>query len=172
MFYTCDILLRHKNKQKANKMKCLYRNLYRKEKGFSLVEIVIVIVILAILTGIAVPSYLVARNKAKIATAKAELMNIATALGVFEADWEVYPATANWIKELDGTIGATGINTEGYVYMKLVPTKDAWENDYVYGQPGDSTNPAGYSVRSLGEDGAAGGTGAGADIVVIDGQLQ
>lgn len=143
-------------------MKWLYRNLYRKEKGFTLVELMIVIIILAILTGIAVPSYLVLRNRARQAAAKAELMNIATALGIFEADQEVYPATATWATELE--------NTDDVVYMDPVPLLDDWGNDYTYENPGLG-GAGGYSIYSFGPD-MTDDSGVDDDITVINGQLQ
>lgn len=148
-------------------MKWLYRNLYRKEEGFTLVELMIVIIIIAVLTGIAVPSYLVLRNRARTAAAGAELKNIATALGIFESDQEAYPATANLVVELEGLAGAV-LNTEGTVYMDPVPTTDDWGSTYTYGNPGIGV---GYSIYSWGPD-MADNVGIGDDITIIDGQLQ
>lgn len=150
-------------------MKWLCRNLYRKEKGFTLVELMIVIIIIAVLTGIAVPSYLILRNRARSAAAGAELKNIATALGVFEADQEAYPATAKLVVELEGLAGAV-LNTGGTVYMDPVPLNDDWGNAYTYGNTGLGT---GYSIYSWGPDGTDNsGAAASDDIVIIDGQLQ
>ena len=118
-------------------MKWLYRHLYRKEKGFTLVELMIVIIILAILTGIAVPSYLVLRNRARTAAAKAELMNIATALGIFEADWEGYPDGD--IDAMAAELQGTGAENTDTVYMSPVPTADDWAMPYVYTPSGTAS---------------------------------
>jgi type II secretion system protein G len=104
-------------------MKWLYRHLYRKEKGFTLVELMIVIIILAILTGIAVPSYMVLRNRAREVAAKAELTNIATALEMYMADLGSYPAT---------TFAVMAPLLEAGGYMNTVPTTDAWGALYTY----------------------------------------
>ena len=74
-------------------MKWLYRHLHKKEKGFTLVELMVVIIILAVLTGIAIPSYLALRNRARIQATRAEMQNIGTAIAIYEADMGVYPAT-------------------------------------------------------------------------------
>src|SRR4030042_7125044 len=104
-------------------MKWLCRNLYRKEKGFTLVELMVVIIILAVLTGIAIPSYMALRNRARTAAAQSEMKNIATALEVYMADKESYPAVATWNTDLE-----TGN------YMNPVPTTDPWSvaNGYAY----------------------------------------
>ena len=133
-------------------MKRLCRNIYRKEKGFTLVELMIVIIILAVLTGIAVPSYLALRNRAKESATESEMKNIATALELYQADNEAYPLTANY------PVGLTGGTT---VYMVTVPANDAWGIAYVYA----STGP-GYSLTSLGVDMTAAG---GDDIVMTNG---
>jgi len=145
-------------------MKWLYRN----EKGFTLVELMIVIVILGILTGIAIPSYMALRNRARVAAAKAELMNIATVLWIFEADNEGYP---------DGTFAELATALEAPpAYMDLVPLKDDWGTLYTYKPQGAVLAPGLYSeymIYSCGpdmkDDGGAVGTD---DIVVINGQLQ
>ena len=106
-------------------MNWLYRHLYRNEKGFTLVELMIVIIILAILTGIAVPSYMVLRTRAREAAAKAELMNIATALEMYQVDKEAYPITSS------------GIAALAPVYMSVVPTTDPWGTaPYAYDSDG------------------------------------
>jgi general secretion pathway protein G len=142
-------------------MKWLCKNLYRDKEGFTLVELMIVIIILAILTGIAVPSYMVLRDRARIAAAQSELKNIATALEMYYADNnETYPAT---------TFAAmtTALETggpDGAAYMNNVPDTDGWGNDYVY------TLAAGvYTLQSYGPDGADEGDD---DIEIINGELQ
>lgn len=105
-------------------MKWLCRNLYRKEKGFTLVELMIVIIILAILTGIAIPSYMVLRDRARTSAAQSELKNVATALEVYNADNEAYPDGADYATM------AGQLETGGY--MDPVPLEDPWGDDYTY----------------------------------------
>ena len=74
-------------------MKWLYRHLHKKEKGFTLVELMVVIIILAVLTGIAIPSYLALRNRARNQATRSEMQNIGTAISIYEADIGSNPAT-------------------------------------------------------------------------------
>lgn len=131
-------------------MKWLYRNLYRKEKGFTLVELMVVIIILAILTAIAVPSYMALRNRARVAAAQSEMQNIATALELYNADKDAYPLTAAY---------PAALTTGGY--MTVVPTKDPWgvANGYAYVSAAGTT----YTLTCA---------SANPDIVIINGQLQ
>src|SRR4030043_2457474 len=122
-------------------MKWLYRNLYRKEKGFTLVELMVVIIILAVLTAIAVPSYMALRNRARTAAAQSEMKNIATALELHSTDLDAYPLTA---------VYPDAIEPE---YMTVVPDNDPWGNAYVYASAG-----ATYTLTSFGPDGVVGGT--------------
>lgn len=141
-------------------MKWLCRNIYRKEKGFTLIELMIVIIILAILTGIAIPSYLALRNRARVAAAQSEMRNIATALEMYQIDHNVYPATG-----ITAMISAL----EGGDYMNPVPTLDPWGYlNYVYTLTGTGKR-APYTLECYGPDGVDGGTD---DIVIINGRLQ
>ena len=135
-------------------MKWLYRNLHKKEKGFTLVELMVVIIILAVLTGIAIPSYLTLRNRARIQATRSEMQNIGTALELYAADnYDAYPAGV-W------TVAAGLI--EAGDYMNPCPTHDAWgsadANLYVYAVTDD-----GYTLTS--------DAGGGTDIVLTTGQL-
>ncbi|MES0341904.1 MAG: prepilin-type N-terminal cleavage/methylation domain-containing protein, partial [Candidatus Humimicrobiaceae bacterium] len=134
-------------------MKWLYRHLHKKEKGFTLVELMVVIIILAVLTGIAIPSYLALRNRARIQATRSEMQNVATALEMYAADNDTYPAAATW---------NTDIQTGGY--MNPVPAVDAWEVGLVFVLVSSSS----YSLTSFGPDGVVGGTD---NIILTNGQL-
>ena len=106
-------------------MKWFYNRIYRKDKGFTLVELMVVIIILAVLTGIAIPSYLALRNRARIQAARSEMQNIATAIAVYEADHETWPANL-------AALEAAAIDTTD-PYMADVPAVDPWGvNAYGY----------------------------------------
>ena len=129
-------------------MRRLCRHFYKKEKGFTLVELMVVIIILAVLTGIAIPSYMALRNRARESATESEMRNIATSLELYMADEEEYP----------DTLAITD-------YMDPVPANDAWGNEYVYEQTGSGT---GYTLTSYGVDGDTGGDD---DIIFTNGQM-
>jgi general secretion pathway protein G len=140
-------------------MKKLCGSLYKKQEGFTLVELMIVIIILAILTAIAVPSYMVLRNRARVAAAQSEMKNIATALEMFNADYDKYPvgAAEDMVGSLDGS--DTTQNTDGNPYMDPVPADDPWGNAYEY----ESTDGSTYTLTCSSAD---------TPIVIVNGQLQ
>jgi general secretion pathway protein G len=131
-------------------MRKLWKKIFRSEKGFTLVELMIVIIILAVLTGIAVPSYMALRNRARESATESEMKNIATALELHQADLEDYPTTAEY---------PAAIQT----YMDPVPANDDWGNAYAY----TSADGSSYTLDSTGADGAAGG---GDDLQLTDGE--
>jgi len=112
------------------------------------VELMIVIIILAVLTGIAIPSYMALRNRAREAATESEMKNIATALELYMADNEEYPAT----------LAITD-------YMNPVPANDSWGNTYVYACASPYST---YTLTSYGVDGETGGDD---DIVFTNGQM-
>ncbi len=134
-------------------MKWFYRHLNKKEKGFTLVELMVVIIILAVLTGIAIPSYLALRNRARIQATRSEMQNIATALEMYAADNDTYPPAATW----SAAIVAGG-------FMDPVPTTDAWTTPLVYVLVSSSS----YSLTSWGPDTVI---AAGDNIILTNGQL-
>jgi general secretion pathway protein G len=133
-------------------MRKLWRKIFRSEKGFTLVELMIVIIILAVLTGIAVPSYMALRNRARESATESEMKNIATALELFQADNEKYPLDTNYPAGLTAAPG----------YMDTVPANDSWGTAYAYVSADGST----YTLTSNGADGLAGGTD---NLVLTDG---
>jgi general secretion pathway protein G len=126
--------------------------LLNKNKGFSLVEILVVILVLAVITGIAIPTYMLVTDRAKESAAESEMMNIAKALELHITDNQTYPASGDYPEILE----------EGN-YMKPVPVNDPWENEYIYGSDGNI-----YTLESHGIDGVDGG---GDDIVVSNGVM-
>lgn len=122
-------------------MRRLYEYLHRDQRGFTLVELLIVVIILAVLSGIAVPSYMALRNRARKSATENEMRNIATALELYQADNESYPASS----DIDA------LATDLVDYMANMPTADAWDNAYSY-----SATDTGYTLTSNGADGTSG----------------
>ncbi len=123
-----------------------------KNKGFSLIELLIVILILAVLTGIAIPAYMLITDRAKESSVENEMMNIAKALELHNIDDQVYPDPGSYPDIL-----------EERNYMAYVPINDLWENEYIYDSDGNS-----YTLESHGMDGVDGGNN---DIVISSGVM-
>jgi general secretion pathway protein G len=131
------------------------KNLSIKQAGFSLMELIVVMVIIGILasiTGVAVRSNLIAAKKN---AARAEIAEIVKGLESHYADQGRYPTNAEGIAALTKP---TDNYPEGF--MTKVPS-DPWKRPYVYRNPGARKS---YDVICLGEDGKEGGTGAAADL--------
>jgi general secretion pathway protein G len=141
----------------------MYQKL-RDNRGFTLIEIMVVVVILALLAALVGPRIMGRTDDAKIADAKVQIRNIESALKFYKLDNSVYPSTEQGLQALVEK-PATGLipknyRAEGYLESKKVP-KDPWGNDYVYLSPGEHGD---YDLCSLGTDGATGGEGKNADI--------
>ena len=123
------------------------------EKGFTLVELMVVIIILAVLTGIAVPSYLTLKSRSSEIATEINMRNIASALAIYDADNERYPLTDDYPDDM--------INRG---YLSNIINEDSWGNNYQY----VSADGSSYILESFGRDGADGG---GDDIVFIAGEM-
>jgi len=139
-------------------------NYRRNNRGFTLIEIMVVIVILALLAALVGPKIIGRSDDAKIADAKVQIRNIETALKLYKLDNSVFPSTEQGMQALvtKPTVGVIPKNytAEGYLENKQLP-KDPWGNDYIYLSPGEHGD---YDLCSYGADGAKGGEGKAADI--------
>lgn len=139
------------------------KNRLHDNRGFTLIEIMVVVVILGILAAIVVPRLLSRPDEAKVTKAKVDMKGIEEALGLFKLDTGFYPSTDQGLKALveKPTTGLipTKYSVDGY--LKKVPV-DPWGNSYVYISPGLHNHN--YDLISYGADGQAGGEGFDADI--------
>lgn len=140
------------------------RHHLRSNSGFTLIEIMVVIVILALLAALVGPKLIGRSDDAKIADTKVQIRNLETALKLYKLDSGVFPSTDQGLAALI-TKPATGVipknyKPEGYLESKNLP-KDPWGNDYVFLAPGEHGD---YDLCSYGSDGAKGGEGKAADI--------
>ena len=131
-------------------------------RGFTLIEMLVVIVVIAILAGLVGP--LVFRNvgDAKVSAAKAQLEIFGLALDQYRLDNDYYPSSAQGLEALrePPTGDPPARNWRGPYLKKPVPL-DPWDRPYVYRCPPDSD---GYDLVSYGRDGKPGGTGEDADV--------
>ena len=140
----------------------------RDNRGFTLIEIMVVIVILAMLAALIGPRIMGRSDDAKIADAKVQIKNIETALKLYKLDNGTYPTTEQGLQALveKPTVGQLSKNyrAEGYLESKKLP-KDPWGNDYLYLSPGEHGD---FDICSYGADGVKGGEGKDADICSWD----
>ncbi|HEX9113715.1 MAG TPA: type II secretion system major pseudopilin GspG [Nitrospirota bacterium] len=134
-------------------------------KGFTLIEIMVVIIILGLLAGLVLPRFLGQEEKAKVEVAKTQIRSLEGALDAYKLDNGFYPSTD---QGLDALIKKpeTGRIPEkwregGYLKPARIP-KDPWGKDYVYLSPGSENRE--YEIVSYGADGEPGGEGNKADI--------
>lgn len=133
-----------------------------KQTGFTLMEVLIVVVIISILAITIVPQFMDQPDKARVSATKADIKNIETALSMYKLDNFTYPSTSQGLQALvqkpSGSPEARNWKPGGYL-QKL--TKDQWGNPYQYLNPG---NNGVIDVYSFGADGQPGGEGVNADI--------
>jgi general secretion pathway protein G len=134
----------------------------RRSGGFTLIEIMVVVIIIGLLAAVIVPQVVSKVDEAKVAKAKADIQTLETALTMFRLDNSKYPTTDQGLASLvqqptDPTIRHW--RPGGYV-PRL--SKDPWGFDYQYTSPG--THSKDYDLYSLGADGQPGGEGMDADI--------
>ncbi|WP_298611795.1 type II secretion system major pseudopilin GspG [uncultured Thiothrix sp.] len=132
----------------------------RRVRGFSLIELMIVLVILGLIAGIVGPQAMKYLGRGKSQSAKVQIENISAALDMYRLEVGNYPTSSEGLKALaEAPSGAKGWNGP---YLKKGVPQDPWNNEYQYKRPGSNNQP--YDLLSLGADGAAGGEGDDADI--------
>lgn len=131
--------------------------------GFTLIEIMVVIVVIAILATLVAPNIFQHVGAAKSATAKSQIEMLGTALDAYRLDNGHYPTTQQGLDAL-WTMPTVDppTNWRGPYVRKPVPL-DPWGVAYIYLSPGQ-VNPTGYDLLTYGADGKPGGTGEDADI--------
>lgn len=141
------------------------RDILRREKamGFTLIELMVVIVILGILAGLIVPRFMGTPDEAKVVKVKVQMEAIETALKMYKLDNGGYPTTEQGLQALVSP-PQTGIAKKwregGYLEKGKTP-KDPWGNDFVYLSPGVNGD---FDIVSYGADGVPGGEGVNKDL--------
>ncbi|MGH9341386.1 MAG: type II secretion system major pseudopilin GspG [Acidobacteriota bacterium] len=132
----------------------------RKDRGFSLIELIVVLVILGLLATVVGPKVMDRLGKGKAEIAKLQVHDLEGSLGLFRFDVGRYPSSA---EALSALIENPGIeNWSGPYLSKNTLPKDPWGREYQYRSPGQH-NPD-YDLWSAGADGVEGGEGDNADI--------
>lgn len=134
----------------------------KKRRGFTLIEIMVVVVIIGLLSALVGPRLMGQSDEAKRKTTQTQIAQLEQVLGLYYIDNGAYPTTAQGLAALvkQPTIPPEPINYKKGGYMKKVP-KDAWGRDFVYTCPGEHGD---FDIMSYGSDGAEDGEDAAADI--------
>lgn len=132
----------------------------RRERGFTLIEIMVVVVIIGLLAAIVAPNLIGNIDRAAVTRARADIRTIDNALNLYRLDNFSYPSSDEGLQALVTSPGeASAPNWKQY--LRSVPS-DPWNNDYQYASPGRQGGD--YEIYSLGADRAEGGEGIDADI--------
>ncbi|EED33809.1 general secretion pathway protein G [gamma proteobacterium NOR5-3] len=134
----------------------------RRQSGFSLVEILVVLVIMGLLISIVAPTVLNRADDARIQKAQADFKAIETALKIYRLDNYVYPTTEQGLEALvsASSIDPTPRNFKEGGYLAELPL-DPWGRPYLYLSPGENGE---IDIYTLGADGLSGGEDQNADI--------
>jgi general secretion pathway protein G len=130
------------------------------QRGFTLIELIVVVLILAILAALVVPRVVGRTSDAKRAKAAADIATMASLLQQYRVDNDVYPSTEEGLDALRKQPSNTP-NWRGPYSSKDIPT-DPWGSPYIYESPGP--NGEDFLITSYGSDRAAGGDGDAADL--------
>ena len=128
-------------------------------RGFTLIEIIVAIAILAILTALIVPRVVGKVDDAAIARARSDVQALTTALSLYKLDNNYYPTTEQGLEALLDKPGGQPEPANWKKYLDKLP-KDPWGRPYQYISPGSHGE---IDVYSLGKDGQVGGEGIDAD---------
>ena len=139
-----------------------WRNLERRrgQGGFTLVEILVVIAIIALIVSLVGPRVLYYLGESKVKAAKIQIQGFSSALDLFNLDTGRYPTTSEGLVALIRSPGNIPSWNGPYLKSGSVPD-DPWGKPYVYRSPGEH---GAYDIMSYGSDGNEGGTGTAADI--------
>ena len=137
-------------------------NRLSRPRGFTLIEIVIAVAILAVLAAVVMPRVIGRVDEARVARAKSDVQALSTALNLYKLDNFNYPSTEQGLDALVAQPGGQpeARNWKQGGYIERLPT-DPWGNDYQYLSPGQRGT---IDIWSLGADGQLGGEGPDADV--------
>lgn len=134
---------------------------FRSRRGFTLLELLVVLVILGLLAGVIGPQVMKHVGTSKSKTATVQIEELGTAVDMYRLEVGSYPTTAQGLAVLVQRPAGVEQWNGPYLRKSVVP-KDPWGRDYRYRHPGEHGN---FDIYSLGADNADGGEGESADVV-------
>lgn len=141
-------------------VKIASKNRTRKAAGFTLLELLVVIVIIGLLAAYVGPKYFAQLGKSEVTIAKAQIEAFEKSLDTYRLDVGRYPTTDEGLAALLVAPATAGAKWNGPYLKKSVPP-DPWGHPYQYKAPGTKSE---FDITSLGRDGQPGGAGEDADI--------
>lgn len=133
---------------------------HNRQRAFTLLELLVVIVIIGLLAAYVGPKYFAQLGKSEVTVAKAQIESFEKSLDTYRLDVGRYPNTEEGLGALLAAPASAGAKWNGPYLKKAVP-QDPWGRPYVYRSPGAKSE---YEIVSTGKDGQAGGSGENADI--------
>ncbi len=134
--------------------------------GFTMVELMAVLIILGLLAGVVVKNFVGQTERAKVTTTKASLRQLSSAVNQFYMDTNRYPSEDEGLYALvEPPSDVVNWQPGGYLDTTDVPL-DGWGNDFIYERFPESGKP--FVIKSLGADGQEGGEGYNADLLSTD----
>ena len=130
------------------------------EQGFTLIEMLVVISIIALIMSLVGPRVLNFLGESKVKAARIQIEGLTSALDLYALDTGQYPSNSEGLEALMQRPGSVPSWSGPYLKGNVVP-KDPWGKPYIYRAPGQH---GAYDILSYGADGQEGGTGAAADI--------
>ena len=134
--------------------------LLRGSAGFTLIEMLVVLVIIGLIMGLVGPRVLNYLTDARVKAAKLQIEALSSALDLYFLDTGRYPSSSEGLQALVRKPGNIDVWNGPYLKGGQVP-QDPWKNEYLYRVPGQSSP---FEIMSLGADGREGGNGSAADI--------
>lgn len=126
----------------------------RTRAGFTLVELMLVVIIISVLAAIVLPRFAGKQEQARISAAKAQVASFCTALDTFEVEVGTYPSTEEGLEALLEKPATLGDDVEwNGPYIRELPL-DPWNHEYIYRYPGEVN--VDYDIVSAGPDGEEG----------------
>ncbi|MGE8333967.1 type II secretion system major pseudopilin GspG [Pseudomonas laurylsulfatiphila] len=131
----------------------------RTQSGFTLLELLVVLVVLGLLAGIVAPKYFAQLGRSEVKVAKAQIEGLSKALDIYRLEVGHYPSTEQGLQALV-TAPADEPRWTGPYLQKKLP-QDPWGHNYNYRYPGENSE---YDLLSMGKDGQPGGEGENAEV--------